>query len=377
MNTVYVNKELCSGCGACSHSCRFNAIEMQEDSEGFIYPYINQELCVNCGKCKQVCPFVKEKAEDSQPKVYAVKNISDEVRKNSASGGVFTAISDYILKQGGVVYGVVFGEKLCVEHVRATTTEERDAMLGSKYVQSNLGDIFLKVEQDLKDNKLTLFSGTPCQIAGLKAYLGIEYNNLLLCDIICHGVGSTRVFRDYISFLEHKNDSKVKNICFRDKEQGWSRQKWKVILMSGEILRDNRDVNVYKKLYYSHVMQRPSCHKCPYTQIKRQGDITIGDYWGINNSHPDFMNELGVSVVLLNTEKGANCFEQIQGSITCIKSEISNCLQPQLQFPAAKSKKRDLFWRKYEKRGFKYIAKKFGTVSLHVRVVRKIRNMIK
>jgi len=377
MNTVYDNKDLCSGCGACSHSCRLNAIEMKEDNEGFLYPHINQELCVNCGKCKQVCPFVKEKREGAKPKVYAVKNVSDEVRKNSASGGVFTALSDHILNCNGVVYGVVFGDDLRVEHVRATTKEERDAMLGSKYVQSYLGDIFLKVEKDLKDDKLTLFSGTPCQIAGLNAYLGRNYSNLLLCDIVCHGVGSTSVFRDYISYIEQKNHSKVEKICFRDKEKGWSGQKWKAILKSGKVLRDNIDVNVYKRLYYSHVMHRPSCHKCPYTQIKRQGDITIGDYWGIKNCHPNFMDELGVSVVLLNTKKGFDFFEQVNSSIICQKSEIDSCLQPQLQFPTSKSSKREFFWNEYEKRGFKYIAKKYGTVSLCTRMIGKIKKNIK
>lgn len=376
MKTVYDKKEYCSGCGACSHSCKLNAIQMKKDEEGFLYPVINQELCVQCGKCKKVCPFIKESTKDGILQVYAAKNLSDEARKNSASGGIFTLMSDYVLQQNGVVYGAVFGEDMQVAHIRAVTEEKRDAMRGSKYVQSFLGDVFLQVEQDVKENRMTLFSGTPCQVAGLKAYLNKDYPNLLCCDIVCHGVTSPKVFQDYLSYLEEKHHSKVTQMCFRDKEQGWSNQKWKATLQSGKILLDNGDVNVYKHLYYSHVMQRPSCHQCPYTSTERQGDITIGDYWGIENSLPEFKDELGVNVLFVNTEKGAAVFEQIKSNMNYVKSELSSCLQPQLQYPTEKSKKRELFWQDYEKSGFPYVAKKYGTVSLMDHFKSKIKRLI-
>lgn len=376
MKTVYDKKECCSGCGACSHSCKLNAIQMKKDEEGFLYPVIDQKLCVQCGKCKKVCPFIKENTKDGIPEVYAAKNLSDEARKNSASGGIFTLMSDYVLQQNGVVYGAVFGENMQVVHIRAVTEEKRDAMRGSKYVQSVLGDIFLQVEQDVKENKMTLFSGTPCQIAGLKAYLKKDYPNLLLCDIVCHGVTSFKVFQDYLSYIEEKHHSKIAQMCFRDKEQGWSNQKWKATLESGQALVDDADVNVYKRLYYSHVMQRPSCHACPYTSTERQGDFTIGDYWGIENSHPELKDELGVNVLFVNTEKGAAVFEQIKGNMNYVKSDLSSCLQPQLQYPTEKSKKRERFWQDYEAKGFSYVAGKYGTVSLKHQLKDKIKNLI-
>lgn len=375
MESVYSDKKFCSGCGACSQSCKLNAIEMKTDSEGFWYPHINQELCVNCGKCKEVCPFVKENKSERTPEVYAAKNSSDETRKNSASGGIFTLLSDYVLKQNGVIYGAVFGEDMQVAHIRVMDGEKRDAMRGSKYIQSRLDGIFKQVEQDVKENRSVLFSGTPCQVAGLKAYLGKDYPNLLLCDIVCHGVTSPKVFREYLSYIGQKYHSKVTQMCFRDKEQGWSNQKWKITLQSGETLVDNKDVDIYKRLYYSHVIHRPSCHECPYTSTIRQGDISMGDFWGIENSLPEFKDELGVNVLFVNTKKGASVFEQIKSDIKYQTSNLKDCLQPQLQYPTEKSEKREAFWKKYEQRGFSGIIKKYGLESILQKIKRRIRNL--
>lgn len=375
MESVYNNKKFCSGCGTCSLSCKLNAIEMKTDSEGFLYPHINQELCANCGKCREICPFVKENKNELTPQVYAAKNSSNETRKNSASGGIFTLLSDYVLKQNGVVYGAVFGDDMQVVHIRGMDGEKRDAMRGSKYVQSRLDDIFKQVEQDVKENRNVLFSGTPCQVAGLKAYLGKDYTNLFLCDIVCHGVTSPKIFQEYLSYIEQKHHSKVTEMCFRDKEQGWSNQKWKMTLQSGETLKDNKEVNIYKHLYYSHVIHRPSCHECPYTSTIRQGDISVGDFWGIDNSLPEFKDELGVNVLFVNTKKGAYIFEQIKSDMEYKISNLKDCLQPQLQYPTEKSEEREMFWKKYDKRGFSGIIKIYGQESIWHKIKRKIRNL--
>ena len=198
MKSVYDKKELCSGCGACSHNCGLNAIQMKSDEEGFFYPVINQELCVDCGKCRRLCPFVKGNTKDGIPKVYAAKNLSDTDRLHSASGGIFTLLSNIVFRNGGVVYGAVFDSDMQVIHRCAASVEERNPMRGSKYVQSNLEHIFLQVREDVKTGKIILFTGTPCQIAGLKAFLGKEYSNLYTCDIVCHGVPNRKMFQEYI-----------------------------------------------------------------------------------------------------------------------------------------------------------------------------------
>ena len=376
MKSVYDKKELCSGCGACSHNCGLNAIQMKSDEEGFFYPVINQELCVDCGKCRRLCPFVKGNTKDGIPKVYAAKNLSDTDRLHSASGGIFTLLSNIVFRNGGVVYGAVFDSDMQVIHRCAASVEERNPMRGSKYVQSNLEHIFLQVREDVKTGKIILFTGTPCQIAGLKAFLGKEYSNLYTCDIVCHGVTSPKIFREYLSYIEEKYYSKIKNISFRNKEQGWDQQKWKMELESGQILLDNKDVNIYKRLFYSHVIQRPSCHECPYASIRRPGDITLGDFWGIENSLPDFKDELGVNVVLVNTPKGVDFFEKIKDKVSYIESDVKSCLQPQLQYPTKKSKKREMFWKDYKQKGFSYVAKKYGMVGFTDRLKGKIKKLI-
>ncbi|MBQ7067113.1 MAG: Coenzyme F420 hydrogenase/dehydrogenase, beta subunit C-terminal domain [Lachnospiraceae bacterium] len=378
MKTVYSEKKYCSGCGACSYSCKLNAIQMKPDEEGFLYPIINPELCVQCGKCRKVCPFIKENTKNGIPKVYAAKNASDAERKSSSSGGIFTLLSDAVLESGGVVYGALFDSKMQVIHKCASSKEERNSLRGSKYIQSNLKHIFLQVQQDALEGKKILFTGTPCQIAGLKSFLGKEYSNLYLCDIVCHGVSSPQIFKDYIFYIEKKYQSKIEEISFRDKEQGWTHQKWKIKLQSGQILLDNTDLRIYKNLYYGHVIQRPSCHVCPYADIHRQGDITLGDFWGIENSLPDFKDELGINVVLVNTHKGTELFENesIKERLIYVKSDVKSCLQPQLQYPTEKSKKRERFWQDYQKSGFYFVAKKYGTLNMIGIFKQKIKRVL-
>lgn len=275
------------------------------------------------------------------------------------------------------VYGAVFNPDMQVVHSCAVSKTERNSMRGSKYVQSNLEHIFLQVQQDVKAGKITLFTGTPCQIAGLKTFIGKEYSNLYLCDIVCHGVSSPQIFKDYLSFIENKYCSKIKKISFRDKEQGWTQQKWKIELQSGQVLLDNKDVRIYKKLYYDHVIHRPSCHECPYASIHREGDITLGDFWGIENCLPDFKDELGVNVVLVNTQRGEWLFENIKEKLTYIESDTQNCLQPQLQYPTEKSKLREKFWKDYEKKKFTYVVKKYGTLGIVADLKNKSKKLIR
>lgn len=374
MHKLVKTKDFCCGCTACATVCPTHAITMKPDYEGFVYPDINEETCVDCGLCTRICPLQekdnREAYPETYPEVYAIKHKSDSVRMTSASGGFFSAISDYILEHGGVVYGAVYDDQFRVFHQRAEVTGVRNYMKGSKYVQSDLGDTFIKVKKDLRSKRLVLFTGTPCQIAGLNSYLGSEYSNLVTCDIICHGTSSPKVFQDYIQYLEAKHNSKIVSFLFRDKEQGWQAQKWKCEYENGTVEIDSKELLLYKNIFYSHVALRPSCHSCPHASLNRPSDITMGDFWGIENSLPEFKDDKGVSVILLHTKKGKQIFESIADNLLYMKSDTKNCLQPNLQKPSPCSEQRESFWNDYEKYGFSYIVKKYGKDSWKTKIKR-------
>ena len=215
-------KSECSGCTACKCSCPQNAIEMIYDEEGFKYPLINKEKCIECGICYNICPNIKKSEENTIIEAYGAKHKNETERFTSRSGGVFIAISDYIIELGGVVYGVELKENFEVEHSRAINKEQRDKFKGSKYIQSDMKDIILDIKNDLQNGKMVLFSGTPCQVAGVKASISKRYyENLYTCDLICHGVPSRKIFRDYLKYVENKENKKIKNFIFRNKKFGW------------------------------------------------------------------------------------------------------------------------------------------------------------
>lgn len=216
------HKQNCAGCTSCMASCPKNAITMEKDGWGFQYPSIDMKKCVNCGLCDKVCPFVQSSsAKLPIQEVYAVKHRDAEILKESTSGGIFTAISDYVLEQGGVVYGAAFDENMVVRHMRATTPEQRNRMRGSKYVQSDMGDIFTQVKQDIIKKKKVLFTGTPCQVAGLKNFLKNATDGLICLDLICHGVPSPVIYKEHLNFLSEKMKMNVLDYKFRPKDWGW------------------------------------------------------------------------------------------------------------------------------------------------------------
>lgn len=292
-----------------------------------------------------------------QPKVYAVKHKSETVRAASRSGGIFTAVSDWVLAENGVVYGCVLDESFCAVHVRAEGIEDRDRMRGSKYIQSKLGDTYKNIRKDLMDGRLVLFTGTSCQVAGLRQYLGIEYANLYCVDIVCHGVPSPKVWNEYMSWQEKKNKSKVKNVDFRNKKDyGWRAHKETLTFENGK----NLSSNVFTSLFYGHSILRPSCYECPYKSVMHPGDITIADYWGIEKAAPEFDDNKGVSLVLLNNETGAKVFESVKGYIKWIETRLEDSMQPPLKAPFPEPDNRNVFWRDFSSKNFDYVAKKYA-----------------
>lgn len=370
MISVFDKKEDCCGCTACESICPTKAIKMIPDEEGFVYPDIDQELCIDCGRCRKVCAFQNKydsKNNLNIPDVYGIKHLNDKIRKNSSSGGAFTAISDYILEKKGSVCGVKFDEEMRVIHALAKSEYERNNQRGSKYVQSDLKRTFFSIKKLLLNNESVLFTGTPCQTAGLSSFLELskcDTNNLLLCDIVCHGTPSPMLWKDYLKFLEKKKGKKVKNYYFRSKVKGWHEHTEVAVFDDNQKDYKSNEVKVFKSLFYSHNALRPACHNCKYSNITRPSDLTIADFRGIEKFNKDFDDNKGISLVLINTAKGRKVFEEINNQFESIKSNLQDCMQRNLINPTPISKKRDVFWQEYYDNGFEYIAKKYAGYNL-------------
>lgn len=312
------------------------------------------------------------KQQFSKQIAIASKTKNVDVQLKSQSGGMFSVISDSILETDGIVYGCEMLEDFTAAHKRATTKNERNKMQGSKYVQSNLGTTFINIKKDLNDNKKVLFVGTPCQVAGLKLFLnGTNIDNLTLIDIVCHGVPSPGVWKDFLNFLKKKHKN-ISNVIFRNKKYGWESSVC-TFNVNGTELRNN----TYNTLFYKHYITRPSCYKCKYKNLTRAGDITIGDCWGIKNKNFNFYDKNGVSLLLINNQHGLDLFNEIKNNIIYKEINIDDYLQPALNKNYNIPKKREKFWIDYKEKDFKYISKKYGGNNLYTKFKRTIKKILK
>ena len=377
---AYDQKTKCCGCTACLNACPQKVIIMQADPEGFLYPQTDEEACIDCGICKKVCPFQNSLPKKNEPIVFAAKHKDPEILEASSSGGVFTAISDFILKSCGVVYGVAFDESFNVCHQRAQTLDQRDKFRGSKYVQSNLDDTFDKIARDLQNGLIVLFTGTPCQCAGLRnylAFLNCNCENLYLCDFICHGVSSPIIWRKYVEFLEHKYQQRLEYFTFRSKEKGWSN-----FCIYARFAKENNDRNYitkysYLNLYSSLCITRPSCFNCIFSSYSRIADITLGDFWNIGNSKPHMDDDKGTSSVIISSQKGLYLFDAIKNDLIWEQSNPADCWQPHLEYPPVEPKGRDKFWDEYNRYGFDYVMQKYGKGTASSRIIRTLTPLLK
>lgn len=357
-------KQDCCGCSACMHICPVHAITMEKDDEGFLYPNVDSNICIHCEKCIQVCGF-HELSEAERPLrsllAYGVKHNDFQERRTSRSGGAFVAFSDLVLKTGGSVYGAAMDENFSVFHICAADKAQRDRMKKAKYVQSDPGDTFPAVADDLRQGKQVLFSGTPCQVAGLQAYLQsrqVNMENLICCDLVCHGVPSPAIWHDYIALIEEKYGGKVLSAQFRDKEFGWDSH-----VESFEVEGQKKKIvtREYTDLFYQHIMFRPSCHNCQFANLHRPGDLTLADFWGIEKHDAGFNDNQGVSLILISTEKGRKLFEEAKPVLSTIECRAVDCLQPTLVKPSTASPRREAFWNDYNKMPFADFITKYTT----------------
>jgi len=350
------------------------------DDEGFLYPHIN-EYCTDCGTCKSVCALKSTQSEHgTYPLVYAVKHKDEMVRISSTSGGAFTALSDWILENNGLVFGVKYNEEFLVVTSCAESKGERDKFKVSKYVQSDLGNSFNKVRDFLKQDKLVMFSGTPCQVAALRIYCkGIDTKNLYLCDLICTGTPPQLLFQDFIRFLESNKKKKLTsfNMRYKSNRGGWRGYNSLAIYADG--FQDNKSLinSVYTTLFGTHLALRPSCYECKYKRLERPSDITIADFWGIEKCMPDFDDNRGVSLVLINSDKGKYWFENIENKLHIRESNKTDCMQKNLKGGRAIPNGRTRFWLEYKTKGFTYIAKKYGGHSLTGKCTKVLKIFVK
>lgn len=302
--------------------------------------------------------------KENYPKFYATKNNDDEIRLQSRSGGVFSVFSDYVLKKEGVIYGCALNDNLVAEHIRASNDKERDRMRGSKYVQSDVNNVFAKVKSDLENEKIVLFTGTACQVAGLKSFLNRDYKNLVCIDVLCHGVPSPLIFKEYLKWQEIRNKGKCKSVEFRNKRDfGW-REHVETIYIENKDEGKVINSKIYTSLFYSGVIMRPSCYNCQYKSIIRSADLTMADCWGIEKAAPEMDDDFGVSLVIINNDKGEKLYNSIEKELKSKPVKIEDCLQEPLIRPYAKPATREKFWEEYRKKGFDYIVHKYTDVGV-------------
>ena len=370
----------CCGCEACVLACPQHCISFKEDEEGFLYPEVNKEKCVECGVCENVCPILNQGDKRVPISVHAAMNLNEAVRIGSSSGGIFILLAELTIKKEGVVFGAAFNDRWEVWHSYAQSIKDCEKYKGSKYVQSRIGDSYKKAEEFLKNGRLVLFSGTPCQISGLKRYLRHEYDNLLTVDVICHGVPSPGMFRWYlyeemqkvncqgdgknsVSFrpihsipkrdaLKGVNGVEIKDISFRDKSKGWKKYSFALDLAKATAdgkqntvsLSYTQDKNPFMKGFLRNLYLRPSCYDCPVRELKSGSDITLGDFWGIGRVLPSMDDDKGVSAVLLNTEKGARYFNELDVEKVLTNYDVIRRYNNVIWKNPAKPKKRKLMF---------------------------------
>lgn len=338
-------KQDCCGCYACYNVCPVNAIDMCPDEEGFVYPIVNSDKCVGCNRCEMVCPMLHETTNVPMQIAYGCYAKNHEEQKSSSSGGVFAVLARAVFSAGGIVCGAVYDEKHAVYHIVTDSQTDLYYLKGTKYVQSRIEDVFKKIKDSLDQNIVVLFSGTPCQVVGLKMYLGKEYEKLLCVDLICHGVPSAEVWQRYLSKVADGN--KVKKVTFRDKSQGISNITLNYHLDNGNVIKEKYTESLYMKGFIQNLFIRPSCFECRFKGSARSSDITIGDFWAVKEYHPDFYTCDGVSAVIINSEKGMSWFKKIGDDLNIVKSNLNEiaCWNDNLIHSAKKNSKRYDFFK--------------------------------
>ena len=370
-----LNDNTCTGCFACSAICPKGAIK-QTCKKGCYYPVIDEYLCVNCGLCSKVCEGAKKNPLFGARNYIGLYCGSDEIRKESTSGGAFSMIAMRYLQSDGVVYGAAFSEDFSVKHIRCTDYNTLQRIRKSKYVQSDVSDVYEQITGDLLSGKDVLFSGMACQCSGLKSYLqtkGIDDTGVLYIDLICHGVPSPVIWKEYINYRAEERHKNIKNIVFRDKTKSWKDFKLLVEYEDGKIRTFRQNEDYWLVLFFHNLILRESCYTCRYARAERVGDITLGDYWGVWEFSPEMYDDNGTSMILVNTEKGKAYVDGILESAKYVYLNKEQAIKHQnnLKHPSAKDKRSDGFWADYSEKGMEYCLKRYADATFFGKIKRR------
>ena len=381
---------------ACAAACPNNAIDIKTNAEGFIYPQINNLLCNACGICQEICPVYQNTISGAQtskhdkekvPDVFAAWHLDEKIRKNSSSGGVFTALAEVVLSNKGCVVGAAFDDEYVLRHILIDNNRGLEKLRGSKYLQSEIQPaLYIKIQEVLEQNRILLFSGTPCQVAGLRSFLHNSYDNLICCDVACHGVPSPKVFDAYKKMLEKQYKANVQRIAFRRKDIGWKRYS---VLLSYDNNTEYRSIyneDPFMLGFLRNIYLRPSCYICQFANLDRTGDITLADFWGVGQKYPEYdKDDKGTSLILVNSSKGNWWLNE---SIKCLflgDADIASAIRgnPIFARPSKRPCERDTFFWDVERISFEKIIRKYQLYApsylqkYFTAIMRRINKIIK
>lgn len=378
-----IEKKDCCGCGACVQRCPRKCINLKNDSEGFLYPTVNLDKCIQCGLCIKTCPILNPSNKKKPIETYAAICKNEVIRNESSSGGVFTLLATNIINRGGVVFGATYDKSWNVIHSYTQSVTELWKFRGSKYVQSDIKDSYIIAENFLKNGYKVLFTGTPCQISGLKHFLNKDYENLICVDVSCHGVPSPKVWMQYLNHLFIKKKilpKDIHNIYFREKSNGWVCFNFAIKDLKGNfIYKEPHSKNLFMKAFLSNLILRPSCYKCPFKQGKSNSDLTIADYWKGWEIFPQIHDNKGISLVLVNSNKGVSLYESLKNELISFTTEYKHALKTNhgLQEIEYTNKHRDTFFRLINEKNIEGLIKKYTKQQWSARIKRFIKEIKK
>ncbi len=380
-------RDLCTGCTACASVCPYGCIAMERDEEGFVRPVVDEKRCVDCGLCAKVCPVLSSPDKHGMPAAYAAQNKAEAVRSSSTSGGVFTLLAGHILDGGGVVFGAAYDDEFRVAHTAIDSPDQLPRLRGAKYAQSDVRGVFPQVKALLEQGRKVLFSGTPCQVAGLRSFLSQEYDNLLLVDLVCHGVPSPAVWERYLSWRSAKSGDggTPESVNLRCKDTGWSTYSADIRWPSGKAYTASNREDPFLRAFVGDLCLRPSCHRCSCKGLTRCADFTLGDYWGVWDQVPAMSDNRGTSIVLVHSDKAKALWERLAPAMTLQPVDARRCMEQNpaaLQSAKQKAEERAVFLHRYETEDFAHLTDQLlprpsAASELAHRVAGKLKRMLK
>lgn len=359
---------LCTGCSACANACPEQCIQMAADAEGFLRPKIDSSQCVVCGTCQNVCPVLHPKAHSHETVAYAAVHKDDAIRLESTSGGVFSLLCQWVFDHGGIVFGAAYADDFSVAHGCVEKASDLSKLRTAKYAQSAIGDSYRQAKTFLEQGRYVLFSGTPCQIGGLRTFLGKDYGRLLTVDLICHGVPSPAVWEHYIQYRGEQDaqGERPTSINLRSKESGWAGYSIRFDYAGGQTYRMPNSQDPYLRCFVKDLCLRPSCYACSFKGIDRCSDFTLGDYWGVWSQLPELDDNQGTSIVLLHSEKAKRIWPELLSGMKAVQVDADQCFSenPSALSSATEPDDRQMFLSRYQSEDFSDLADELAPIPI-------------